>query len=65
LKAYGLGARPVDGGKEKNGNCLYIAQGELDGGMCPGKAGEHLDGALLPNKGTEKRAKQYSVLVYA
>jgi len=57
--------RLVEGGHEKDGTRLYVAQGEQDNGICPGKASEHLDGALLPNEGTEKRAKHYKVLAYA
>lgn len=39
--------RLVEGGHEKDGTRLYVAQGEQDNGLCPGKASEDLDGQYL------------------
>ena len=41
-----LGAIPVEGGREKNGEPLYIARAYYKDGIHPGKAGRHLEGWL-------------------
>ncbi|KAF9038365.1 carbohydrate-binding module family 12 protein [Hymenopellis radicata] len=65
LDVNGLGARPVDGGREADGTPLFIAAAPYDGAVHPGKASSKLDGALIPYDGTEKRVNNYRVLCYA
>lgn len=42
-----LGAIPVEGGHEANGQVLYIAQAEYNGGVHPGKVGATTDGTQV------------------
>ncbi|KZS98393.1 hypothetical protein SISNIDRAFT_546349 [Sistotremastrum niveocremeum HHB9708] len=59
-----LGAIPVEGGHEANGQVLYIAQAEYNGGVHPGKVGATTDGAYISYANREKSVKQYRVLCY-
>lgn len=47
LNLKDLGACPVEGGHEANGELLFIARGQYKGGVHPGKAGAHLGGAFI------------------
>ena len=53
LNVGGLGATPVEGGKEANGALLYVARVKYEGGLHPAKCGEHLPAAHLAFHGTE------------
>ncbi|KAI0344718.1 carbohydrate-binding module family 12 protein [Trametopsis cervina] len=64
FKPEELGVRPVEAGREANGQPLYIAQAHYDNGIHPGKCSPHLDGAFITYGGTEKEVKEYRVLCY-
>ena len=42
-----LGARPVEGGRDSNGEPLFVARAEYKEGLHPGKAAAHLGGAFI------------------
>ncbi|KAI3596950.1 carbohydrate-binding module family 12 protein [Moniliophthora roreri] len=65
LNPDNLGARPIEGGREGDGNPLFVARGPHKGAVHPGKAGPHLDGCRIPYDGKEKTIDQYEVLCYA
>jgi hypothetical protein len=60
-----LGAQPVEGGRESNGDPLYIIQVEHHGEIHPGKGGPKWDFAMYGYGYVEKTSKEYKVLVYA
>ncbi|KAJ7647514.1 carbohydrate-binding module family 12 protein [Roridomyces roridus] len=60
-----LGHRPVEGGRERDGTPLYIAEAPYNDAVHPGKASEKLDGAYIPYDSTEKKVESYRVLCYA
>ncbi|KAF8728510.1 hypothetical protein AX14_006535 [Amanita brunnescens Koide BX004] len=60
-----LGAIPVEGGREKNGEPLYIARAYYKDGIHPGKAGRHLEDAHIPWGGKENLVHKYEILCYA
>jgi len=62
LDVQGLGAQPVEGGKEANGSLLYVARVRYEGGLHPAKCGEHLPAAHLAFHGTEVLVEDYEVL---
>ncbi|KAF5370685.1 hypothetical protein D9758_002081 [Tetrapyrgos nigripes] len=64
LNVNALNARPVEGGRDKNGTPLYIVCAPHNGFVHPGKASEKLDGAYIPYDGHEKCVHQYRVLCY-
>ncbi|KZT67294.1 carbohydrate-binding module family 12 protein [Daedalea quercina L-15889] len=45
LNVQSLGARPVEGGREKDGTPLFVARVQHDNNVIPGKVSEKLDGA--------------------
>ncbi|KAH7100834.1 hypothetical protein BKA62DRAFT_797407 [Auriculariales sp. MPI-PUGE-AT-0066] len=61
------GARPVDGGREGNGDRIYIAQGQYKGNTICGKVKDtgKDHGALLPQNDKEHTVERYRVLCYA
>ncbi|KDQ57662.1 carbohydrate-binding module family 12 protein [Jaapia argillacea MUCL 33604] len=65
INVASLGARPVEGGKEDNGEPLYIAQAPYKGNVVVGKASAVLDGAYVTYNGGEVKVKEYRVLCYA
>lgn len=64
LNLQELGVRPVEAGREGNGQPLYIAQAHINNSVHPGKCSEKLSAAFIPYGGTEKEAKTYRVLCY-
>lgn len=46
LSIQNLGARPVEGGREKDGTPLFIASAQHGPNVIPGKVSERLDGTL-------------------
>jgi hypothetical protein len=58
------GCRPVEAGKEANGDPLYIAQGVYKGETICGKASLKRDAALIPADDSEHDVKEYKVLCY-
>jgi len=62
LNVNGLGAKPVEGGKEENGALLYVARVKYNGGTHPAKCGEHLPAAHLAFNHTEVLVEDYEVL---
>jgi len=63
-KAANLGQRPVEGGRDKDGTPLYVAQAPYKDAVHPGKAGEGWDGAYIAYDGKERHVKEYRVLCY-
>lgn len=54
----------IEGGREKNGNVLYIARVFHEGGVHIGKAGEHLRlGAVIGYGGKEVEVDTYEILL--
>jgi len=54
----------IEGGREKNGNVLYIARVFHEGGVHVGKAGDHLDkGAVIGYGGKEVEVDTYEILL--
>ena len=45
LSVQNLGARPVEGGREKDGTPLFVARVQHGANVIPGKVSEKLDGA--------------------
>jgi len=65
LDIKNLGARPVEGGREPNGEPQYIIQAPYNGAVHPGKACESFgNGCFIPYDGTEKKVKEYAILCY-
>jgi len=64
LNVSGLGATPVEGGKEGNGPPLYVARVRYSGGTHTAKCGAHLkwQGAYLAYNHTEVAVQDYEVL---
>lgn len=51
LNVQQLGARPVEGGREKDGTPLFIASAQHGPNVLPGKVSEKLDGMCHFNVG--------------
>lgn len=64
LNVNSLGGQPVEGGRDKDGSILYIAQAPYKGGVHPGKISEKLSGACIAYGDDEKLVDTYNVLVY-
>ncbi|KAI0712432.1 carbohydrate-binding module family 12 protein [Earliella scabrosa] len=60
-----LPGRPVEGGREANGQPLFIAQAEHNRAVVPGKCGPTLPKAFIPYAQDEKEEKRYRILCYA
>jgi len=65
FSASNLGGQPVEGGREKNGNALYIAQAPIKGAVHPGKTNEGFNGAVVPYGGKEEIVQNFRTLVLA
>ncbi|KAI0727103.1 carbohydrate-binding module family 12 protein [Fomitopsis betulina] len=65
LNVQQLGARPVEGGREKDGTPLFIASAQHGPNVLPGKVSEKLDAAVVPANNTEITENEYRVLCYA
>lgn len=65
LSVQTLSAKVVEGGREKDGSALYIAQASVNGGVHPGKAGTSISGASVSWGGSETIVESYNVLCYA
>lgn len=59
------GFKLVEGGFEGDGTPIYIAHGQVDGSVTPGKIRNGWSSALVPKAGDEKKVHPYSVLCYA
>ncbi|KAK1229180.1 hypothetical protein PQX77_007752 [Marasmius sp. AFHP31] len=59
------GARPVEGGRDRDGSPIFVAKAPHKGAVHPGKVGERIDGCRIPFGGKEKDVDQYEVLCYA
>jgi len=65
LNLSSLGGQPVEGGRDKDGSILYLAQAPYKSGVHPGKVSEKLQGACIAYGDDEKLVETYNVLVYA
>jgi len=65
LNVGSLDGRPVEGGRDKDGSTLYVAQAPYKSGVHPGKVSEKLNGACIAYGDDEKLVETYNVLVYA
>ncbi|KAF5389477.1 hypothetical protein D9757_004348 [Collybiopsis confluens] len=64
LNVENLGLRPVEGGRDKDGSPLYIAEAPHNGATHPGVASPKLDGALIPYGGKQVQVHNYRILCY-
>jgi len=64
LNVESLGLRPVEGGRGKDGELLYIAEAPHNGAVHPGIASTKLDGAVIPYGGKQVHVQNYRVLCY-
>jgi len=60
-----LSGQPVEGGREANGQVLYIAQATYNGTTHPGKTNSGFRGAVISYGGREEIISNYNILVYA
>ncbi|KAI0704032.1 hypothetical protein C8Q76DRAFT_771462 [Earliella scabrosa] len=59
-----LPGRPVEGGREADGQPLFVAQATHNNAVVPGKCGPHLPGAFIPYANDEKEVGYYRILCY-
>ncbi|KAJ4000040.1 carbohydrate-binding module family 12 protein [Lentinula boryana] len=64
LNVENLGLRPVEGGRDKDGTPLYVAQAPHKGAVHPGIASPKHDGAYIPYGGKQVQVSEYRVLCY-
>jgi len=64
LNVESLGRRPVEGGRGKQGEPLYIAKAFHHDATHPGIASANLDGAVISYGGKQVHIRTYSVLCY-
>ena len=62
LEPHQLGARPVEGGRDSNGEALFVARAEYKGAFHPGKAAAHLGGAYICY-GDDEKSVHVSILI--
>ncbi|KDQ21375.1 carbohydrate-binding module family 12 protein [Botryobasidium botryosum FD-172 SS1] len=60
-----LSGELVEGGREANGDILYIAQASYENALHPGKTNAGFGGAVVSYAGEEHIVHNYGVLVYA
>ena len=53
----------LPGGKDQQGDILYICRGDVNSKWQPGKMSRALDGCSIPHEGKELKAPWYEVLV--
>jgi hypothetical protein len=64
LTVESLSAKVVEGGRDKDGTSLYIAQAIVEGSVHCGKAGGNISGASISYGGSETIVERYNVLCY-
>ncbi|KAF9071037.1 carbohydrate-binding module family 12 protein [Rhodocollybia butyracea] len=64
LDVDNLRARPVEGGHDKDGTPLFIAEAPHNGAVHPGIASAKLEGAVIPYGGKTVQVNNYRVLCY-
>ncbi|KIK67036.1 carbohydrate-binding module family 12 protein [Collybiopsis luxurians FD-317 M1] len=64
LNVENLGLRPVEGGRDKDGSPLYIAEAPHNDAVHPGIASPKHDGAFIPYGGKQVQVHNYRILCY-
>jgi hypothetical protein len=59
-----LGYQPIEGGRDADGNVLYVVEAPHKDAVHPGCASEHKEGAFIPYDGKEVHIRDYRVLCY-